>query len=121
MRWLLSCFPKGGDRMNQHELSLDAFLTWLCQREDDLVGCPRSCYHAPLACWLSEFLGDGVYGVDGAWYGRALHDTRSWRLLPRWAVLFSSCLESMAARSVTGLEALDVLARVELAARLPAA
>jgi hypothetical protein len=38
-------------------------------------------------------------------------------LLPRWAVLFSSWLETVTYLPVTGLEALEVLARVELALR----
>lgn len=100
---------------------MDEFVTWLCQREYAIVGRPRSFYHSPLACWLSDYLGDGVYGIDGQWYGRALLDSRFWRLLPRWAVLFSSWLESVTYLPVTGLEALEVLARVELALRSHAA
>jgi hypothetical protein len=111
----------GGDRMNRSDLQIEAFVTWLCQREGALVGRPCSFYHSPLACWLSEYLADGVYGVDGQWYGRALHDCRCWRLLPRWAVLFSSWLESLTSLPVTGVEALDVLARVEWALRVRAA
>jgi len=107
--------------VNTCELQLDAFVTWLCVRENAIVGRPRSFYHSPLACWLSEYLGDGVYGVDGQWYGRAVHDCRCWRLLPRWAVVFSSWLESMTSLPVTGWEALGVLARVEWALRLRAA
>ena len=94
---------------------MDEFITWLCDHEYETVGCPRASYHSPLAHWLSEYLGDGIYGVDGQWYGRALYDTCFWRLLPRWAVLFASWLESVTSRSVTGLQALEVLARVELA------
>ena len=112
---------QGGDRLNRCDLHMDEFVTWLCQREYAFVGRPRSFYGSPLACWLSDYLGDGVYGIDGQWYGRALHDCRFWRLLPRWTVLFSSWLESMTYLPVTGLEALEVLARVELALRSRAA
>jgi len=96
------------------ELQMDEFVHWLCQHEGEIVGCPRSFFQSPLACWLSDFLGDGVYGIDGQWYGRALYDARCWRLLPRWAALFASWLEKIAYHPVTGVEALEVLARVEL-------
>jgi hypothetical protein len=105
---------KGGDCLNLH---LDDFLTYLCQHEYEIVGSPRSFYHSPLARWISSYLDDGVYGVDGQWYGRAVYDTRFWRLLPRWAVIFNSLLETVTYLPVTGLEALEVLARVELALR----
>jgi len=110
--------PKGGDCLDLH---LDEFGAWLCAREYDVVGLPRSCYHSPLACWLSDSLGDGIYGIDGQWYGRALYESCSWRLLLRWAVLFASWLENVTSLPVTGLEALEVLARVELALRSPVA
>ena len=97
------------------DVSLDAFVTWLCLHDADIVGRPCSCFSSPLACWLSEFFGDGVYGVDGQFYGRAVHEVWSWRVLPRWATVFAERLERVASRSVTGREALEVLARVELA------
>ncbi len=100
--------------MNADAVCLDAFCCWLCAHEDEIVGCPASCYHSPLARWLSECF-HAVYGVDGMWFGRALYDYQCWRLLPRWAVLFSSALERVKAPSVTGLQALAVLAYVELA------
>jgi hypothetical protein len=86
----------------------------LCLHEQDIVGDPSSFYHSPLALWLSERAGN-VVGVDGAWFGRALDACQFWRLLPRWAVVFASYLECASSLPVTGLEALDVLARVELA------
>src|SRR5579859_73024 len=95
------------------EVSLDEFVNWLCLHDADSVGRPCSCFSSPLACWLSEFFGDGVYGIDGQCYGRAVHEVWSWRL-PRWATLFASRLERVASGSVTGREALEVLARVEL-------
>ena len=95
------------------ELSIDEFVNWLCQHETAIVGRPCSCFSSPLACWLSEHFGDGLYGSDGQCYGRALHEVWCWRL-PRWAVLFASWLERMASGAVTGGEALEVLARVEL-------
>lgn len=97
------------------ELRIDELVTWLCQHETEVVGRPCSCFSSPLACWLSDFFKDGVYGIDGQCYGRALHEVWCWRVLPRWAVLFASWLERVASRPVTGGEALEVLARVELA------
>ena len=100
--------------MNPGDVCLDAFCAWLCLHEQDLVGHPFSFYHSPLARWLSECAGY-VVGVDSPWFGRALYECQFWRLLPRWAVVFASCLECASKLSVTGLEALEVLARVELA------
>ena len=105
--------------MNAADLSLDEFCTWLCAHEHEIVGHPTSFYHSPLARWLSESFGH-VYGVDGAWFGRAFQEARCWCLLPRWAVLFASWLERVSSLPVTGLEALDVLARVEWVLRSPA-
>lgn len=96
------------------DLALHEFAEWLLEREVEPVGSPRSCFDSPLALWLSEKLGV-VCGVDGRWYGRALYPCEYWRLLPRWATLFSSWLELVAASSLTGWQALDLLARVELA------
>src|SRR5690242_15802108 len=95
------------------ELSLDDFCAWLIARESEPVGHPQLCFHSPLACWLSKVFGC-AYGVDGRWYGRALSPCQYWRLLPRWAEAFASLLESSKASPVTGLQALEVLARVEL-------
>ena len=99
--------------MNADAVCLEAFCSWLCAHEDKIVGVPCSCFDSPLARWLSECF-HAVYGVDGSWFGRARSDCRCWRLLPRWAALFDSALERVKAPSVTGLQALDVLAHVEL-------
>src|SRR5438876_6825613 len=74
-------------------ISPEAFCAWLCQREHEVVGHPGTCFHSPLALWLSEEFGH-VYGVDGNVYGRALHDCRVWRLLPRWAAAFVARTEA---------------------------
>ena len=100
--------------MHACDVWLDEFCAWLCLHEHDIVGLPSSFYHSPLARWLSECAGY-VVGVDGSWFGRALDESQFWRLLPRWAVAFASCLECASYLPVTGLEALEVLARVELA------
>jgi len=44
-----------------------------------------------------------------------LYPCQYWQLLPRWAELFASWLENVAAAPVTGWQALEVLAQVELA------
>lgn len=100
--------------MPLYELSLDAFVSWLCMHESEPVGLASSCYHSPLALWLSECF-DAVYGVDSCRYGRALYACCSWRPLPAWAARFASLLDGFGLRTVTGLEALELLARVELA------
>ena len=112
---VIDWFPKGGDGLMMRELCIVEFVNWFCLHDTDIVGRPCSCFSSPLACWLSEFFGDGVYGIDGQSYGRALHEVWCWRRLPRWAVLFATWLERIASRPVTGREALEVLARVELA------
>lgn len=95
------------------EISLDRFVSWLCSHEDDVVGVPGTCFDAPLARWLSEMTGH-VFEVDGKWYGRASSEYGRWRLLPRWAEVFSGWMESHAYWPLTGRETLDVLAQVEL-------
>jgi hypothetical protein len=96
------------------EISLDAFVSWLCSHEFEIVGFPGTWFDAPLARWLSELTGH-TYGVDGKLYGRASCDSCRWRLLPQWAEVFSAWVELYAYRPLTGYEALEVLAHVELA------
>ena len=94
------------------EISQEAFCAWLCQHEQEEVGRPGTCFHSPLALWLSELCGY-VCGVDGNLYGRALHDSRVWRLLPRWAVAFAARTEARSFHVLTGQEAFVLLADVE--------
>jgi hypothetical protein len=93
---------------------LDAFITWLCRSENEVVGYLGTWFHSPLARYLSEVTGH-VCGVDGKRYGRALNDYRRWLLLPRWAELFTVLVESSPYRPVTGYETLLILAQIELA------
>ena len=95
------------------EISLDAFVSWLCSHEHEVIGLAGTCFDGPLARWLSEMTGY-VFGVDGKWYGRASSEYGRWRLLPRWAEVFCVWMESRTYRPLTGREALDVLAHVEL-------
>jgi hypothetical protein len=95
------------------EISLDVFVSWLCSHEHEVVGFPGKWFDAPLARWLSEMTGH-VFGVDGKWYGRASSEYSRWRLLPLWAEVFCAWAESCTYRPMTGLEALEVLAHVEL-------
>jgi hypothetical protein len=98
------------------EISLDAFCSWVCSHECDVVGHPGSWFDSPLARWLSELSGH-IYGMDGRLYGRASCDDERWQVLPYWAEVFSVWVESCPAQPMTGYEALLVLARVELALR----
>jgi hypothetical protein len=100
------------------ELSVDAFCAWLCEREHEVVGRAGSCFDCPVARWLSECFG-GVYGVDGPVYGRPCWEVWHWRALPRWAVLFTACLERRHGALVLGSEAFVMLAAVEAMAARP--
>lgn len=102
--------------MHMFDLGLEAFASWLANREHDIVGRPHLCFQSPLACWLSDMTGHlaGV-DVDEGKFGWALVDACYWRLLPRWAHLFSLWLEARHVESVTGRDAFDLLAAVELA------
>lgn len=95
------------------EISLEAFVSWLCVHEHDVIGLAGKCFDGPLARWLSEMSGH-VFGVDGKWYGPASSEYCHWRLLPRWAEVFCMWMESRAYRPITGRGALEVLAHVEL-------
>jgi len=99
--------------MQVSESHLESFSSWLCFHEDDIIGYPGMCFHSPLARWLSEVTGH-TYGVDGSVYGRGSSAMCQWRILPRWAVMFQDRIEVVAFRPMTGGDALDVLARVEM-------
>jgi hypothetical protein len=96
-----------------NEYDLDAFCQWLCEREHVIVGRPGMIFHCPLAHWMSEITGH-VYGVDGRVYGRACIQYQRWLLLPRWAEVFVAWSESVAFRPITGMQALMILAGVEM-------
>lgn len=98
--------------MDGLDLELEQFLTWLCERESEGVGCPGAYFRSPLAYWLADLTGM-VYGVDGAFYGRASSDPRSWRRLPEWAQRFVRWTEKYAMCPMTGGEVFSVLAEIE--------
>jgi hypothetical protein len=97
-----------------YENDLDAFCQWLCECEHAIVGRPGMIFHCPLARWMSEITGH-IYGVDERVYGRACTPYRCWLLLPRWAEVFVAWSESVAFRPITGVQALMILAGVEMA------
>ncbi len=100
--------------MQSLDINIDEFVSWLCLREHKVVGCLGTWYDSPLARYLSERTGH-VFGVDGNRYGRPSSDYWCWLLLPRWAEIFTSLVESCPCRPVTGYETLVLLAQVELA------
>ena len=111
--WFVELFLEVSYGLQRVEVGLDTFVSWLCSHEDDVVGVPGPCFDAPLARWLSEMTGY-VFGLDGKWYGRASSEYGRWRLLSRWAEIFCAWTESRAYQPLTGREARDVVAQVEL-------
>jgi hypothetical protein len=93
--------------------SIEQFCVWLCEHEADIVGQASRCFDSPLARWLSETYGH-IYGIDEKTYGRASHQWWQWQLLPQWAIAFNHRLERFAFQTITGLDALTILADVEL-------
>jgi len=94
-------------------LSLESFVTWLCEREHTDVGIPHRCFCCPLACYLSEMTGR-LWGVDAPYYGLASLEAHRWAVLPQWARLFVSYTDTARFPSLTGVQALEVLASIEL-------
>jgi hypothetical protein len=112
----MACLPlvwKRGDVVQPCDIDQEAFCSWLCLHEDEVVGHPGMCFQSPLAMWLSEVSGH-VYGVDSGLYGRASWDYRCWLRLPRWALLFTRRVEAWPLCDITGAEAFTVLAQVEI-------
>jgi hypothetical protein len=94
-------------------MDMDDFFHWLAAfRPDEIVGLPGQCFHSPLARFLSDQAGCAV-GVDGERYGSALADPCCWRLLPRWAMLFTVLSEKLFGSSLTAYEAVGLLVEVE--------
>ncbi len=92
---------------------IDAFCSWLAEREADIVGYPGIGYSDPLSEWLSS-VASRLYGVEGAVYGPIALDDCYWRRLPLWARLFFNFTERyMFLRPVTGAEAFQALAEIE--------
>ena len=92
---------------------LESFVTWLCEREHADVGSPHRCFDCPLARYLSETTGR-LWGVDAPYYGPASMETYRWAVLPLWARLFVSSTDTAQFPSLTGAQALDALASIEL-------
>ncbi|MFL5627523.1 MAG: hypothetical protein ACJ788_18245 [Ktedonobacteraceae bacterium] len=94
--------------MHPLDMKQEAFRAWLHAHEHEVVGHPGTCFHSPLAEWLSSMTGH-VYGVDGKHYGRASWDFQFWFLLPQWAERFAARTERLCSHEVTGREAFAVL------------
>lgn len=93
--------------------SIEQFCAWLCEHETDMVGQAGRCFNTPLAVWISEIRGY-TCGVDETTYGRASSGWWQWQPLPQWAIAFNRRLERFAFQALTGLDALTILADVEL-------
>lgn len=103
---------KRGAIINGIVLDLDAFCTWLCEREHEVVGSSGIWFNDPLSIWISQLVGR-VYGVDAGRYGSALVDPCRWLWLPIWARWLDARLTQDAKRVMTGAEVLAVLADIE--------
>lgn len=99
----------------QDQLRTDSFASWLCQRKKELAGYGGSRFSSPLVEWLSTLVGyqctveDSSYGwmlPGGQWL---------WRPLPTWGLRFQRKMEAYTIRPMTGDEALNILADLELA------
>lgn len=94
-------------------IDMNEFFDWLAaHHDDDVVGLPGQCFHAPLARFLSSQAGFTV-GVDGERYGWALSDACRWLLLPRWAAIFTSLSEKLFGSQLSAYEAVGLLVEVE--------
>jgi hypothetical protein len=99
--------------MDWNTLSFDAFVSWLCERESQVIGWPLIWLCDPLSEWLTAVTGQ-VYGVEENRYGPARVDTCAWSYLPAWAQAFATYGDRYYyKRAMTGADALAVLAMLE--------
>ncbi|GCE18638.1 hypothetical protein [Dictyobacter kobayashii] len=98
--------------MSTVDLRLEAFCSWLCERESEVVGYPGIWFNDPLAEWISQQVGR-VCGVEGKVYGPAAWDMCRWWWLPLWAQLFVAWTDKYAKRAMTGEQAFAILAEIE--------
>ena|SRR5436305_8699636 len=93
----------------------DDFVSWLCERETEVTGYTGTRFGSPLVEWLSD-LARCQCTIENALCGWMSFDCQwRWRALPVWCVRFQQRVDGYAFRPLTGFEALDLLAHVELA------
>ena len=96
------------------QIEQDDFISWLCERETEVAGLAGTRFGSPLTEWLCTLFGVQC-SIEDAACGWMLADSRwIWRTLPDWGVRFQQRLDGYAYRPLTGIEALDILASVEL-------
>src|SRR5690349_17485251 len=95
------------------EISIEHFLSWLCEKERQIVGLPGIWFNDPLSEWLTSVFGR-LYGVHNRMYGPAQVDECQWRWLPYWAVLFVLWTECYAFNhEMSGADAVSLLSEIE--------
>jgi hypothetical protein len=100
--------------MDRIPIEQDAFLAWICERETEVVGHAGTRFGSPLVEWLST-LTQYQCTIEDTFCGWMLVDCRwIWQALPAWSLRFQQKVDGYAFRTLTGAEALSILAHVEL-------
>jgi hypothetical protein len=93
------------------DLSLEAFVTWLCEHSQVCVGLLGSWLCSPLVVWLSDACGSACW-IDAQCFGRLSSPVRV--CLPDWARLFLLRTDLYGGFvEATGTEVFDILADLE--------
>ena len=92
----------------------DDFVTWLCEHETEVTGHAGTRFGSPLVEWLSMLFGYQCTIDDAACGWMSLDCRWIWLTLPDWGLRFQRRVDGYAFRPLTGAEALDILAGVEL-------
>lgn len=102
------------ERLN---LSLEAFIEWLCAYEGVAVGRLGSWLCSPLVSWLSDTCGYACW-IDHQQFGPLAHTGQT--RLPEWAQTFLSCTERYGGwYEATGVQVFDILADIERRSSCP--
>lgn len=103
--------------MDSIPIEQDDFVTWLCERETAISGHAGTRFGSPLVEWLSSLFRSecAIENASCCWMS---FDCRwRWRELPAWSLRFQAKIEGYTFRPLTGLEAFEILASVELSMR----
>jgi hypothetical protein len=97
--------------LNKLDLRLELFASWLCAREDVVVGLLGSWLRSPLVVWLSDVCGSACW-IDHQCFGLVALPLRA--PLPDWARFFLARTERYGGfHEATGAEVFDLLADLE--------